>query len=65
MMDRKKICLDGDWTLFYGPNQEVAAKAERLATREALEQSGLPMIDAKVPGNFELALLDQVLIEDP
>ena len=61
----KRLCLDGNWTLFYGPNQQVAKMTDRLTNREALEQSGLPMIDARVPGNFELALYDSGLIDDP
>ena len=65
MSDAKRICLDGKWKLYYGPNEKVADKANQLTTQRALEQSGFSAIEAKVPGNFELALHENGLIDDP
>lgn len=65
MSGSHRVCLDGIWKLFYAPNEKVAGRTAALTTQAALEQAGLDVIDAKVPGNFELALLEQGLIDDP
>ena len=50
----KKMSLDGIWKLAWEKDENVNER--EFVTPEQIEQAGLPMIDAKVPGNSELAL---------
>jgi len=59
----KTISLDGDWSLYIMPHDELGDNCFDSAT--ALSQSGMQSIPAKVPGNFELDLQRAGLIDDP
>ena len=59
----KTISLDGDWSLYIMPHDELGDKYFNSSV--ALSQSGMQSIPAKVPGNFELDLQRAGLIDDP
>lgn len=63
-IDRKSISLnsveEGEWTLYYGPQNTTAPN-----TPEELKKSNLESVKAIVPGNVELDLLNAGKIKDP
>ena len=59
----KTISLDGDWELFYAENGKLSA-GEAYRTLGALSLSTLPRVSAKVPGNFELDLMREGVLDD-
>ena len=59
----KSLC-DG-WKLCFEENRICKNYADDINTIEKIERSGFTKIDASVPGNFELDLLECGLIDDP
>jgi beta-mannosidase len=52
--------LNGDWKLIFSNNNDLPT----LNTIKEIESSGLRSIDAAVPGNFELSLMQAGLLPD-
>lgn len=65
MKSMTKTALDGIWTMAIGQNDFVKEKNIKITTIEELNKSGLVIIPANVPGNFELDMQNAGLIEDP
>lgn len=61
----RKLCLDGKWKMFYCQNKQVIEEGLGFKNPSDLERSGLKSVDAAVPGNFELDLLANGIIDDP
>ncbi len=60
----KRICLDGEWKLWYQQNSEYRRqKTHPVTVDEICAAEGC--IDARVPGNFELDLHAAGRIDDP
>ena len=59
----KSLC-DG-WKLCFEENRICKNYADDINTIEKIERNGFKTIDASVPGNFELDLLEHGLIDDP
>ncbi|MBQ1184033.1 MAG: glycoside hydrolase family 2, partial [Clostridia bacterium] len=59
-----KISLDGKWQLFLAKHQEVQNFATTPKTISELETTGFKSIEAKVPGNFEIDLEKEGLLDD-
>ena len=51
--------------LVFAQNKEVKARAFEPTTVAELENSGFITLKASVPGNFELDLLREGMIDDP
>ena len=49
----KRLTLDGDWTLAYGYHWDFD---KSIVSLDAAKSSGMKILPAKVPGNFELDL---------
>ena len=64
-MKRNSICLSGAWELVWTENRRVRNENIRICTLEQFSALQERRIDAVVPGNFELDLLRNGLIEDP
>lgn len=56
--------LDGYWKLYIESNEKVRNDGFELNKNNKLEQSGYLCIDGKVPGNFELDMMREGIIED-
>ena len=59
-----KISLNGKWQLFLAKHQEVQNFATTPKTISELETTGFKSIEAKVPGNFEIDLEKEGLLDD-
>ncbi len=59
------MLLDGSWTMAIGANEEVIRDDIRITDMSGLLHSGLTVIPATVPGNFELDMQRAGLIGDP
>jgi beta-mannosidase len=63
-MEKRVISLNSEetspWTLYYGLQDELAPRSPR-----ELKRSGFSKVPAMVPGNIEIDLLAEGLIEDP
>ena len=53
-----------NWKLAYVDNGAYKAEKLQLKTPCEIEQRGLPVIKASVPGNFELDFMREGIIED-
>lgn len=62
---RKRIDLNGDYLLLCAENKDVINWPSLPVTVKALEKSKGTLLTGKVPGNFELDLHREGLIEDP
>lgn len=60
-----KLSLNGSWKLVWCDNRQVCAEHLEIQTCEQLLAQADRVIDAVVPGNFELDLLHNGLIDDP
>lgn len=65
--NRNKILLDGDWNLIWFKNSEYICNKMNadLSTIENIVNLKYDIINAKVPGNFELDLYTNGIIDDP
>ena len=54
----------GDWRLSWVPNRELAASGASPKTAREVEASGRRIIEATVPGNYELDFLREGLLDD-
>lgn len=61
---KRPLSLNGSWRLAYAPHSQVQGKPYPTSKAEIAE-SGLPVIDGEVPGNFELDMCRQGLLDDP
>lgn len=62
---KKRIDLNGDYLLLCAKNKEVRSWTSIPATVKALKKSEGTLLSGKVPGNFELDLYREGIIEDP
>ncbi len=56
--------LDGFWKLYIAENKDVSDNPLQFKTGKELETSGYLCIDGKVPGNFELDMQREGLLDD-
>lgn len=61
--EQKAVDLCGAWRMAY--EHESDNKLRQATTGREIEAAGVPVWSARVPGNFELDLLENGLIEDP
>lgn len=59
---QNKISLDGKWRLFFEENCNL--KGAEIGSVSSLLNSGFKNIEAIVPGNYELDLMEKGIIED-
>ncbi len=64
-LDKVLSELNCNWRLCYEQNEKCVDFADSLCTVDALNKSGFKTIDATVPGNFEIDLMREGIIEDP
>ena len=65
MKQWERKILDGAWKLYWADHGAVKTNADSYTTAEGLAASGMPSIDAEVPGNFEQSLYKAGVIDDP
>ena len=53
-----------NWKLCYIENKEVKTKNLNFSSIKAITTSGYSIIEASVPGNFELDLMREKIIDD-
>jgi len=63
--NRSKISLDGKWQLSWFKNSEYNALTPDLSTIENIGTYNFNTVTATVPGNFELDLFANGIIDDP
>ena len=63
--NRPKISLDGKWQLSWFKNSEYNTLNPDLSTIENIEKYNFNTVSATVPGNFELDLFANGIIDDP
>ena len=63
--NRPKISLDGKWQLSWFKNSEYDTLNPDLSTIENIEKYNFNTVSATVPGNFELDLFANGIIDDP
>lgn len=61
----KMTSLDGTWRLYIAENRFCKAFAKELCDENSLSRLNIGPIDGSVPGNFELDMLRDGLIDDP
>ena len=59
------LSLNGSWKLLWLDNQHVCSQKIEITTYDEIISNGNRVIDAVVPGNFELDLQRSGLLEDP
>lgn len=58
----KRICLDGEWSLFIASHEDVCNK--EYSTLAGLESANILKLKGSVPGNFELDMQKAGLLDD-
>ncbi len=64
-MDKILLNINSGWQLCYEQNEKCADYVHTLCSIDALNKSGLKPINATVPGNFEIDLMREGIIDDP
>lgn len=64
-MDKKVVELNSGWKIAYEENYKCKDYADDIYDIKTLKSKNLPEINATVPGNFELDLYKEGIIEDP
>lgn len=63
-VDMKNYTLIENWKLCYVDNQSYKAKNVSFTMPKHVEESGFPIINASVPGNFELDFMREGILDD-